>query len=253
MRRMSSGSTDAPSSSRAPAEASGAATRLPSPSGGPALSWLTLEVSSTDLAPPAARLTRLWRRSTAAGGEAVACYASVAEESGAASIIAAAMDSFGQIDVVVNNAGIASPLDWIENLTPADYRQMVEVHHLGTVYVTKAAWPHLVAGGYGRIVNTTSEGAARHGAQELELWIGQRGRAGIHESRRHRRQPLRHRGQCGRPACADPDVDCRHPRSCLRCCRPKPSAPPWRSMQPSSSRRRRCTWPTSPVRSTASS
>ena len=95
---------------------------------------------------------------TTAGGEAVACYASVAEEAGAASIIAAAMDNFGQIDVVVNNAGIASPLDWIENLTPANYRQMVEVHHLGTVYMTKAAWPHLVAGGYGRIVNTTSEG-----------------------------------------------------------------------------------------------
>ena len=94
----------------------------------------------------------------AAGGEAVACFASVAEEEGAASIIEAAMDSFGQIDVVVNNAGIAAPLDWIENLTTADYRRMVEVHHLGTVYVTKAAWPHLVANGYGRIVNTTSEG-----------------------------------------------------------------------------------------------
>jgi NAD(P)-dependent dehydrogenase (short-subunit alcohol dehydrogenase family) len=95
---------------------------------------------------------------TAAGGEAIACYASVAEEAGAGSIIAAAMDNFGQIDVVVNNAGIASPLDWIENLTAADYRRMVEVHHLGTVYVTQAAWPHLVARGYGRIVNTTSEG-----------------------------------------------------------------------------------------------
>ena len=92
------------------------------------------------------------------GGEAVACYASVSEESGASSIIEAAMDSFGRIDVVVNNAGIAAPLDWIENLTPADYRRMVEVHHLGTVYVTKAAWPHLMAAGYGRIVNTTSEG-----------------------------------------------------------------------------------------------
>jgi NAD(P)-dependent dehydrogenase (short-subunit alcohol dehydrogenase family) len=95
----------------------------------------------------------------AAGGEAVACVASVAEESGAASIVEAAMDSFGRIDVVVNNAGIAAPMDWIENLTPADYRRMVEVHHLGTVYVTKAAWPHMAAAGYGRVVNTTSEGA----------------------------------------------------------------------------------------------
>ncbi len=94
----------------------------------------------------------------ASGGEAIACIASVAEEKGAAAIIDAAMDSFGRIDVVVNNAGIAAPMDWIENLTPADYRRMVEIHYLGTVYVTKAAWPHMMAAGYGRVVNTTSEG-----------------------------------------------------------------------------------------------
>lgn len=94
----------------------------------------------------------------AAGGDAVAVVASVAEEAGAASIIEAAMDSFGSVDVVVNNAGIAAPMDWIENLTAADYRRMVEIHHLGTVYVTKAAWPHMMAAGYGRVVNTTSEG-----------------------------------------------------------------------------------------------
>ena len=59
----------------------------------------------------------------------------------------AAIDNFGGIDVLVNNPGIAAPLDWVENLTTADYRQMVEVHHLGTVYITKAAWPHMQAGG----------------------------------------------------------------------------------------------------------
>jgi NAD(P)-dependent dehydrogenase (short-subunit alcohol dehydrogenase family) len=95
----------------------------------------------------------------AAGGTAVACYASVADESGAASIIEAAMDNFGRVDVVVNNAGIAAPLEWVEDLTLEDYRRMVSVHHLGTVYVTKAVWPHMQAAGYGRIVNTTSEGA----------------------------------------------------------------------------------------------
>ncbi len=99
------------------------------------------------------------REIAAAGGTAVACYGSVADEGGAASIVEAAMDAFGRLDVVVNNAGIAAPLEWVEDLTNADYRRMVEVHHLGTVYVTKAAWPHLQAAGYGRIVNTTSEGA----------------------------------------------------------------------------------------------
>lgn len=96
---------------------------------------------------------------TAGGGEAVSVVASVAEESGAAAIVEAAMDSFGAVDVLVNNAGIAAPLDLVEDLTLADYRRMIEVHHLGTVYVTKAAWPHLIANGGGRIVNTTSEGA----------------------------------------------------------------------------------------------
>jgi NAD(P)-dependent dehydrogenase (short-subunit alcohol dehydrogenase family) len=95
----------------------------------------------------------------AAGGTAVACYASVADEQGAASIVDAAMDAFGRVDVLVNNAGIAAPLEWVEDLTLADYRRKVEVHHLGTVYVTKAAWPYMREAGYGRIVNTTSEGA----------------------------------------------------------------------------------------------
>jgi NAD(P)-dependent dehydrogenase (short-subunit alcohol dehydrogenase family) len=94
----------------------------------------------------------------AAGGEAVSCFADVSDEAGAASIVEAALDTFGQIDALVNNAGIASPLDWIDNLSEADYRRMVEIHYLGTVYVTKAAWPHLKASDAARLVNTTSEG-----------------------------------------------------------------------------------------------
>ena len=92
-----------------------------------------------------------------AGGEAVACYASVAEEQGAASVVEAALHAFGRLDILVNNAGISSP-ELFENQTLAQIRRLLEVHYLGSIYVTKAAWPHLIAAGYGRIVNTCSEG-----------------------------------------------------------------------------------------------
>ena len=94
----------------------------------------------------------------AAGGEAVACYGSVADEAAAASIVQTAIDTFGRIDVVVNNAGIAEP-DWFEDMSLARFRRMNEVHYLGAVNVTFAAWPHMIAAGYGRVVNTCSEAA----------------------------------------------------------------------------------------------
>ena len=93
----------------------------------------------------------------AAGGKAVACYASVAEEAGAASIVKTALDAFGRLDVVVNNAGIADP-DWFDDISLERFQRMVDVHLMGTINVTKAAYPQLVEGGYGRIVNTCSEG-----------------------------------------------------------------------------------------------
>jgi NAD(P)-dependent dehydrogenase (short-subunit alcohol dehydrogenase family) len=92
-----------------------------------------------------------------AGGEAVACHASVADEAGAASIVDTAIDAFGRLDVLINNAGISSP-ELFEHQTLAQLRRLVEVHCLGTMYVTKMAWPHLVAAGSGRVVNTCSEG-----------------------------------------------------------------------------------------------
>ena len=94
----------------------------------------------------------------AAGGQAVASYASVAEEKGAASIVQAAIDAFGKIDIVINNAGISDP-NLFEDLPPEHFRRMIDVHYLGTVYVSQAAWGHMRKAGYGRIVNTCSEGA----------------------------------------------------------------------------------------------
>jgi NAD(P)-dependent dehydrogenase (short-subunit alcohol dehydrogenase family) len=94
----------------------------------------------------------------AAGGEAVACYDSVAEEKGANAMVEAALDSFGRLDAVLNNAGIADP-KLFGDCTPEDFRRMTDVHYNGTVFVSLAAWRHFAKNGGGRIVNTVSEGA----------------------------------------------------------------------------------------------
>jgi NAD(P)-dependent dehydrogenase (short-subunit alcohol dehydrogenase family) len=93
----------------------------------------------------------------AAGGDAVAVQASVADPAGAEAIVAAAVDTFGGVDIVVNNAGISDP-ERFENLPLEHFKRMVDVHYFGSLHVIRAAWPHLVAAGYGRIVNTCSEG-----------------------------------------------------------------------------------------------
>jgi len=93
----------------------------------------------------------------AAGGEAVANYGSVADAKAAASMVEAAMDTYCRIDVVINNAGI-STLEWFDDIDLDEFRRMIDVHYMGTVQVTKAAWEHMKQAGYGRVVNTCSEG-----------------------------------------------------------------------------------------------
>jgi NAD(P)-dependent dehydrogenase (short-subunit alcohol dehydrogenase family) len=92
----------------------------------------------------------------AAGGNAVPVFASVADEAGANEIVQTALDTFGRLDVLVNNAGIVDPYHFDE-LTMVQYRRMVDAHYLGTVQVTMAAWPHLRKAPHGCVVNTASE------------------------------------------------------------------------------------------------
>ena len=107
------------------------------------------------------------------GGEAVPSYASVADEAGASSIVATAIEAFGRLDGVVNNAGIHDPARF-ESLTVEQFRRMLDVHFFGTLLVLKAAWPHFVEGGYGRIVNTVSE-AMLGGIPELTSYGAAKG------------------------------------------------------------------------------
>jgi NAD(P)-dependent dehydrogenase (short-subunit alcohol dehydrogenase family) len=95
------------------------------------------------------------------GGEAIGLFANVADEKDAADIVQTAVDAYGKLDVVVNNAGIYAG-NWIEDTDNDQYRRMVEMHYLGTVWVTKAAWPHLKEAEHGAVVNTSSEAIIGH-------------------------------------------------------------------------------------------
>jgi NAD(P)-dependent dehydrogenase (short-subunit alcohol dehydrogenase family) len=89
------------------------------------------------------------------GGEAAASYESVASMKGGAGIVQAALDHFGRVDVVVNNAGILRDR-MIFNMTEEEWDGVIDTHLKGTFAVTRAASPHMREKKWGRIINMTS-------------------------------------------------------------------------------------------------
>jgi NAD(P)-dependent dehydrogenase (short-subunit alcohol dehydrogenase family) len=89
------------------------------------------------------------------GGEAVANTDNVATPEGAQAIVRTALDAFGRVDIVVNNAGILRDKSF-KNMAPEEFDQVIAVHLRGSFLVTHAAWPHLREQGYGRVIMTSS-------------------------------------------------------------------------------------------------
>ena len=108
------------------------------------------------------------------GGRAVANTADVADEAGARSIIADAIRRFGRIDIVVNNAGVVITAPF-ENLTAQDLATVHAVHVRGSFNVAWAAWPHLVAQDYGRIVNVCSVEGGLVGSPHFAAYAAAKG------------------------------------------------------------------------------
>jgi NAD(P)-dependent dehydrogenase (short-subunit alcohol dehydrogenase family) len=111
----------------------------------------------------------------AAGGEAVADTNSVATPEGGAAIVQTAIDAFGKVDIVINNAGILRDKSF-HNLTPDLLEPILDVHVKGAFYVTQPAWVHMREQGYGRVVNTSSAaglfgnfGQTNYGAAKMAL------------------------------------------------------------------------------------
>jgi NAD(P)-dependent dehydrogenase (short-subunit alcohol dehydrogenase family) len=91
----------------------------------------------------------------AAGGTALACTDSAGTYEGTRAIVDAALGAFGDLDILVNNAGVF-PFGYFEELTPEAVRELVDVHLLGSFWLTQHAWPAFRRKGYGRVVMTSS-------------------------------------------------------------------------------------------------
>ena len=111
----------------------------------------------------------------ALGGEAVANGDSVGTPEGGAAIVQAALDAFGRIDIVVNNAGILRDKTF-HKMEQSDVDSVLDVHLRGAFNVTRPAWTHMREQGYGRVVMTSSNagilgnfGQTNYGAAKMGL------------------------------------------------------------------------------------
>lgn len=109
------------------------------------------------------------------GGEAVADAHSVSSPEGGEAIVQTALDAYGRVDVVVNNAGILRDKTF-HNMTPELLEPVIDVHLKGAFYVTRPAWVKMREQGYGRVVNTSSNsgllgnfGQSNYGAAKMGL------------------------------------------------------------------------------------
>jgi NAD(P)-dependent dehydrogenase (short-subunit alcohol dehydrogenase family) len=111
----------------------------------------------------------------AEGGEARAHGADVTKADQVAHMVASAMEAWGRVDVLINNAGILRDASFAK-MEIADFQKVVDVHLMGAVVCTKAVWPHMRQANYGRILMTTSSsglygnfGQSNYGAAKMAL------------------------------------------------------------------------------------
>lgn len=101
------------------------------------------------------------------GGRALACPTDITDEAAVDHLVDATLREFGHIDIIVNNSGIVATVPLIEQ-SPENWDAVIATNLRGTFLLMRAAGPHLIAQGHGKVINIASnfalQGVADHGA-----------------------------------------------------------------------------------------
>lgn len=114
----------------------------------------------------------------AAGGKAVADFNNVSTKEGTEAVVKTALDAFGTVTVLVNNAGIIT-YETLEKMSLEQWRKMLAVTMDSVFHMCKAVWPIFTANHYGRIVNTTSNAGFAGNEQLIHYGAAKLGVAGF--------------------------------------------------------------------------
>jgi NAD(P)-dependent dehydrogenase (short-subunit alcohol dehydrogenase family) len=118
------------------------------------------------------------REIRSAGGEAVACTASVSTPEGGSAIIKAALDHYGRIDILIHNAGNVRAAS-LKEMTQEDFDAVLDVHLRGAFHVVRPAFVHMCKAGYGRVVLTSSIGGLYGNHRQANYGVAKAGMIGL--------------------------------------------------------------------------
>ncbi|MDX2683752.1 SDR family NAD(P)-dependent oxidoreductase [Streptomyces soliscabiei] len=118
----------------------------------------------------------------AGGGTARAVVGDLSDQHTADEVISAAVEAFGGLDVLVNNAGIMDTMTATADVSDAEWERVIRINLTAPFLLTRAALPHLLARGNGAIVNTASEAALRGSAAGTAYTVSKHGIIGLTKS-----------------------------------------------------------------------
>jgi NAD(P)-dependent dehydrogenase (short-subunit alcohol dehydrogenase family) len=118
----------------------------------------------------------------AAGGSAVVAIGDLSQQEVVDQVVATAVENFGGVDVLVNNAGIMDSMEGPDETSDAEWDRVIRINLTAPFLLTRAVLPIMLAKGKGAIVNTASEAALRGSAAGTAYTVSKHGVVGLTKS-----------------------------------------------------------------------